>query len=102
MVETSDPSVRACRWHRQQGQSGGPIAEATLYTERASSRKKLKRLYLGNTKITDAGCAALAAALDSGALPALELLYLYGTPASAAAKAAVQEALTKSKAAASS
>jgi hypothetical protein len=35
---------------------------------------KLKRLYLDNTQITDAGCAALAAALDSGALPALEYL----------------------------
>ena len=33
---------------------------------------KLKRLYLDYTQITDAGCAALAAALDSGALPALE------------------------------
>ena len=51
---------------------------------------KLKALYLSRTQITDAGCAALAAALDSGALPALEVLYLYGIPASAAAKAALQ------------
>ena len=50
---------------------------------------KLKELYLSDTEITDAGCAALAAALDSGALPALEDLYLYGIPASAAATAAV-------------
>ena len=50
---------------------------------------KLKSLYLGHTQIADAGCAALAAALDSGALPALEKLYLGGIPASAAAKAAV-------------
>ena len=56
---------------------------------------KLKRLYLNNTQVTDAGCAALAAALDSGALPALEILYLGGIPASAAAKAAVKEALAK-------
>ena len=35
---------------------------------------------------------ALAAALDGGALPALEVLFLKGTPASAAARAAVYEA----------
>eukprot|EP00964_Phaeocystis_antarctica_P148437 scaffold115282_cov63-Phaeocystis_antarctica.AAC.3 len=63
---------------------------------------KLKELSLFDTKITDAGCAALAAALESGALPALVHLNLNGTLASAAAKAAVEEALTKSKAAASS
>jgi len=50
---------------------------------------KLKGFGLGYTQITDAGCATLAAALDSGALPALEHLYLLGTPASAAAMAAV-------------
>ena len=53
---------------------------------------KLKSLNLCYTQITDAGCATLAAALDSGALPALEELYLLGIPASAAAKAAVYEA----------
>ena len=42
-----------------------------------------------NTQINDAGCATLAAALGSGALPALEKLYLDGIPASAAAKDAV-------------
>ena len=51
--------------------------------------KKLKTLYLTNTQITDAGCAALAAALDRGSLPALENLYLHGIPASDAAKAAL-------------
>ena len=50
---------------------------------------KLKVLDLSRTQITDAGCATLAAALDSGALPALEQLFLAGIPASAAAKAAV-------------
>ena len=45
-----------------------------------------------DTQITDAGCATLAAALDSGALPALEKLYLDGIPASAAAKATVYKA----------
>ena len=49
----------------------------------------LKTLYLYNTQITDAGCAALAAALDSGALPALKHLDLQEIPASIAAKRAV-------------
>ena len=53
---------------------------------------KLKMLSLCNTQVTDAGCAALAAALESGAMPALERLGLFGTLASAAAKAAVYEA----------
>ena len=48
--------------------------------------------------ISDAGCATLAAALDSGALPALELVHLESTPASAAAKTAVQVALAKRRA----
>ncbi len=61
---------------------------------------KLKVLYLAGTQITDAGCAALTAALDSGALPALEMLCLDSTPASAAAKAAVEEALKRPEAAA--
>ena len=55
--------------------------------------------YLGGTQVVDAGCAALAAALDSGALPALEELYLRGIPASAAATTAVYEALAKARAA---
>ena len=53
---------------------------------------KLKRLYLNNTQVSDVGCAALAAALDSGALPALKVLDLEGIPASAAAITAVNEA----------
>jgi hypothetical protein len=58
---------------------------------------KLKALDLDYTQVTDAGCAALAAALDSGALPALKVLYLQGAehggiPASATAVAAVYEA----------
>ena len=57
---------------------------------------KLKVLHLSRTLVSDAGCAALAAALDSGALPALKGLYLSGIPASDAAKAAVSEALAKS------
>ena len=53
---------------------------------------KLKVLNLGYTQVTNAGCATPAAALSSGALPALEHLYLKGIPASAAAKTAVDEA----------
>jgi hypothetical protein len=41
---------------------------------------KLKELVLLNTQVTDAGCAALAAALDGGALPALERLFLDRIP----------------------
>ena len=44
------------------------------------------------TEVSDAGCATLAAALNNGALPALERLYLYGIPASAAARATVWRA----------
>ena len=55
-------------------------------------RSSIKELRLSRTQITDAGCATLAAALNSGALPALERLYLDDIPASAAAKAAVREA----------
>ena len=53
---------------------------------------KLKQLNLQYTQITDAGCATLAAALDSGALPALGWLCLDDIPASAAAKDAVYAA----------
>ena len=60
--------------------------------------KKLKTLFLSQTRITDVGCASLAAALDGGALPALKTILLVGNPASTAAKATVYEAL-KSRAA---
>jgi hypothetical protein len=53
---------------------------------------KLKALNLSGTEVSDAGCATLAAALNNGALPALERLYLYGIPASAAARATVWRA----------
>ena len=61
--------------------------------------KKLKWLSLISTQITDAGCAALAFALDSGALPALETLFLNCIQASDASKAGVTEALARSRAA---
>ena len=50
-------------------------------------------LDLNRTQITDAGCAALAATLNSGALPALVQLFLDQIRASAAAKAAVYAAV---------
>ena len=52
--------------------------------------KKLKMLILCETQVADAGCAALAAALDSGALPSLKNLDLRHIPASAAAEAALK------------
>ena len=48
--------------------------------------KKLELLDFCHTKITDAGCATLAAALDSGALPALDEIELEGLPVSGAVK----------------
>ena len=54
--------------------------------------KKLKDLSLDSTQITEAGCGTLAAALDGGALPALESLCLQGTPGSAVATATVWRA----------
>eukprot|EP00964_Phaeocystis_antarctica_P110549 scaffold74900_cov70-Phaeocystis_antarctica.AAC.2 len=65
----------------------------------AGGLKKLEVLDLGDTQVTDAGCAALASALDSDALPALDELDLNGIPASAAAKEAVDAALASSRAA---
>ena len=60
----------------------------------AGRLKNLELLYLNGTQVTDAGCAALVAALDSGALPALVGgVVLAYTPASAEARAAVSEAL---------
>ena len=52
--------------------------------------KKLKQLFLRETQVADAGCAALAAAFDSGALPSLKVLDLGHIPASAAAEAALK------------
>ena len=61
----------------------------------AGGLTKLKWLDLGYTQVTDTGCAALAAALDSGALPALKDILLWRIPVSAAAEAAVKEALER-------
>jgi len=67
-----------------------PAAGAPLPT--TGGLAKLEVLNLSFTQITDAGCATLAVALDSGALPALEHLFLTGIPASAAAISAVYAA----------
>ena len=50
---------------------------------------KLEDLNLNGTQVSDAGCATLASALDSGALPAINHINLFRIPASAAAKAGV-------------
>ena len=50
----------------------------------------LRWLDLDRTQVTDPGCATLAAALSSGALPALDLLELDGTRASASAVSRLQ------------
>ena len=52
---------------------------------------ELRRVWLIDTRITDTGCAALAAALRSGTWPALQDLFLWGTPASDASKVAVTD-----------
>ena len=70
-----------------------PPPPAGALSPPAGVLKKLKELYFSYTKVTDAGCAALTAALDRGALPVLGVLYLDGIPASDASKAALKEAL---------
>ena len=47
------------------------------------------------TNVTDAGCAKLVSALDSGMMPAFKQLYLDGASASAAAQQAVQAAIAR-------
>ena len=68
----------------------------------AGGLKKLEELYLYEPQISDAGCATLVAALDSGALPALEVLHLYTMTASQEAQEAVRAALGRSRGAARS
>ena len=58
---------------------------------------QLEVLDLRSTQISDAGCAALASALDSGTLPALKTVNLSDIRASAAPKDAVSEALANSR-----
>ena len=76
-----------------------PLPPAGALPTTTGELKKLKTLSLSHTQVSDAGCATLASALDSGALPALEILRLQGSRASAAGEAAVDEALKRSGAA---
>ena len=80
-----------------QSEAGAPAGTSTAAAGRPPTGvlTNLQRLYLSYTQITDAGCAALTAALESGALPALERPYLRDILASDAALAAVYEALDK-------
>ena len=64
----------------------------------AGGLKKLELLDLRYTQVSDAGCATLAAALDSGVLPALEELKLDAIPASGPATDAVYAAMKRSRA----
>jgi hypothetical protein len=63
----------------------------------AGGLKKLKVLHLRHTAISDAGCATLVAALDSGTLPPLDTLVLESIAASGAAIDAASEALTRAR-----
>ena len=64
-----------------------PLADAT--SPPTGGLTQLKHLDLGSTQVSDAGCAALVAAVNSGALPALGMPELFGIPASFAAIAAL-------------
>ena len=76
-----------------------PPAAAGAPPTTTGALTKLERLDLEQTMVTDAGCATLAAALDSGALPALEHVLLHRTLARPAATHAVTQALARSGAA---
>ena len=69
-----------------------PPPPAGMPPRPAVGLKKLEVLSLSRTQVTDAGCATLAAAIKSGALPAPWSFCLSGIPASAAAKEAVDDA----------
>ena len=71
--------------------AGAPPLPAGALAPPTTALPKLKRLHLSSTQVADAGCAALAAAFNSGALPPLDLLGMGGIPASVAAVDAVYE-----------
>ena len=80
-----------------------PWAPAGTSPPPAAGLKKLKHLDLSGTRINDAGCATLVAALDGGSLPALAYgdfgweLFIDDIPASDAASDAVYEAIARSR-----
>ena len=59
--------------------------------------RNLNELVLGHNEIGDAGCAALAQVIRSGAVPKLARVDLYGNPASAAAMQSVRGAIASRK-----
>ena len=75
-----------------------PLPAAGALPPPTGGLAKLKEIYLGRTQITAAGCADLASALRSGALPALDSFYIEGSrlrgQANTTATAAVHEAIT--------
>ena len=92
------PALRRRRKLRILYLDGNPFGDNGLAAlvaprRRAGGLKNLELLNVDSTQVTDAGCATLAAALDSGALPALEVIHLGGIRASAAAKDAVRARL---------
>ena len=70
-----------------------PPADALLPPTRVLA--KLKELHLNDTQVTDAGCIALASAISSGALTALEEFDLSHTHSGVGARTTVHEALEK-------
>ena len=73
-----------------------PPAGALPPPTEVSTKLKIKHLDLSFTQITDTGCAALTAALESGALPSLEKLDLHCLPnASATTVIPLRAALAK-------
>jgi len=99
------PALRRLPALERLGLSGNPFGDDGLAAlvapppadappPQAEALAQLKGLYLGESQITDDGCALLASRLRSGALPALKAAHLdlNRTPTSAAARAAVQEA----------
>ena len=79
------------------GDASSDNGERFLWCERNVRRvlPSLEYLLLHNNQVTDAGCSTLAAALSSGAVPALKFIFGLenGNPASAPAVAAVSAAL---------
>jgi len=74
-----------------------PAAAGALRPPAGDVLTRLKKLEVGGNMgagITDAGCATLAEAIDSGILPVLEEVLLKHIRASDASRAAVQDALT--------
>ena len=53
--------------------AGAPPLPAGALAPLTAALPKLKRLHLHSTQVADAGCAALAAAFNSGALSPLDL-----------------------------